>query len=303
MVNPLIRFFSLYLLLPLSIFSKTDEKKYYLSIVAIFQNEARYLKEWIEFHKLLGVEHFYLFNNLSADNFKDVLKPYIKNGLVELFDWPITNNCHRRFVSTQISSYQKIIEKNETFWLAMIDIDEFLFPTTQNNLTDLLKEYEDYAGICVNWELFGTSYIDYILDNELLIEKLTLKCEKPNLEFCKQVKSIVQPQYVLYSKNAHSCIYKKGFFCVNENKIKPQFMSSNHISSKIICNEKIRINHYWTRDEYFFKYHKLARKKRIQGDKYSYIYWMKSRLNAKYDDTIFRFIPSLKKNMEECIYD
>ncbi len=62
--------------------------KYYLSICAIFKNEAAYLGEWIEFHRLAGVEHFYLYNNLSDDNYFSVLKYYIDKGTVTLRDWP-----------------------------------------------------------------------------------------------------------------------------------------------------------------------------------------------------------------------
>lgn len=39
----------------------------YLSIGAIFKDEAPYLAEWIEFHRLVGVEHFFLYDNLSTD--------------------------------------------------------------------------------------------------------------------------------------------------------------------------------------------------------------------------------------------
>ena len=33
---------------------------YDLAVVAIFKDEARYLKEWLDYHLLAGVEHFYL---------------------------------------------------------------------------------------------------------------------------------------------------------------------------------------------------------------------------------------------------
>ena len=33
---------------------------YELGIVAIFRNEAKNLREWIEYHRLAGVEHFWL---------------------------------------------------------------------------------------------------------------------------------------------------------------------------------------------------------------------------------------------------
>ena len=39
------------------------ERKYNVAICAIFKNEEPYIKEWIEFHKIVGVDHFYLYNN------------------------------------------------------------------------------------------------------------------------------------------------------------------------------------------------------------------------------------------------
>ncbi len=60
----------------------------YLAVAAIFRNEAPYLAEWIEFHRLVGVEKFYLFNNLSADEYLTVLQPYIDDDIVELIEWP-----------------------------------------------------------------------------------------------------------------------------------------------------------------------------------------------------------------------
>ena len=73
--------FSLFLIyIYLSIgFIKADEtnisseinKKYNLSICAIFKNEAKYLKEWIEYHRIFGVDHFYLYNIGSRDSFLD----------------------------------------------------------------------------------------------------------------------------------------------------------------------------------------------------------------------------------------
>jgi len=57
-----------------------------VSIVSIFRDESKYLKEWIEFHLLVGVDKFYLVNNNSIDNFNEVLSPYILSGVVELFN-------------------------------------------------------------------------------------------------------------------------------------------------------------------------------------------------------------------------
>ncbi len=60
---------------------------YELGAACIFKDCASLLKEWIEYHRMVGVEHFWLYNNSSTDNYAEILKPYIKEGIIELFDW------------------------------------------------------------------------------------------------------------------------------------------------------------------------------------------------------------------------
>ena len=45
----------------------------YLSICAVYRDEAPYLREWVEFHRLVGVERFFLYNNDSVDEHREVL--------------------------------------------------------------------------------------------------------------------------------------------------------------------------------------------------------------------------------------
>lgn len=54
--------------------------KYYFSICAIFKDESLSIKEWIEYHKLIGVEHFYLYNNNSTDSSVSILQEYVEEG-------------------------------------------------------------------------------------------------------------------------------------------------------------------------------------------------------------------------------
>ncbi|XDE60951.1 glycosyltransferase family 92 protein [Arthrospira platensis BEA 1257B] len=56
------------------------------SICAIMRDEGCYLMEWLEFHKLVGVERFYLYNNNSVDNTQDIVIPYIQTGEVIFHD-------------------------------------------------------------------------------------------------------------------------------------------------------------------------------------------------------------------------
>ena len=112
----------LFHILILFINKKNIKKKYSVSICAIFKNEAHNFKEWIEFHKIVGVEHFYLYNNFSEDNYLEILKPYIENNIVTIVDWP--------FEGAQFTSYKHFYDnyKNETEWVSFLDLDEFITP-------------------------------------------------------------------------------------------------------------------------------------------------------------------------------
>ena len=57
--------------------AKKRRQPAYLSICAIYRDEAPYLAEWIEFHRLVGVERFFLYDHMSQDHHLEVLAPYL----------------------------------------------------------------------------------------------------------------------------------------------------------------------------------------------------------------------------------
>src|ERR1700761_9514165 len=59
-----------------------------ITIVAITHNDHSYLSEWIEYHKLIGVSHFYIYDNNNSDETKNALNEYIESGTVEYIKWP-----------------------------------------------------------------------------------------------------------------------------------------------------------------------------------------------------------------------
>jgi hypothetical protein len=268
---------------------------YELSICAIFRNEARFLREWIEFHKLIGVQHFFLYNHLSTDNFKAVLEPYIARQEVDLVNW--TNEAPN--YQWQMSAYQDALAKTRgiTKWLAVIDLDEYIVPIEQDNLIDFLKPFEQYGGVCINWLMFGTSNINKIRDNELMIEQLVMCQGKPN----QHVKSIVQPDKVIQMSTQHHALYKAGYY-----QVTPEHKKCNgpfNLGGKL---DKIRINHYWTQDAYYCYTIKIPRfvDCHINGNNYlkklelmKFVLDENNSFNKQQDTTIFKYIDKLKRTM------
>jgi hypothetical protein len=229
-----------------------DNQKYYLTLTAIFQNEDRFLKEWIEFYLMLGVEHFYLFNHNSTDQYYNVLEPYIKKGIVELetvTEIP-TNPSHWNKIQTSV--YQKAINKAKqlTEWMILVDTDEFLFPVKDGDLITTLKRYDEYASISVNWKIYGTSGVEKIQSNELMIQKLT----KSNPHQDLHVKTILKPRYVKIMTNPHYAYLLPGYMQVDE---KFEFFKGPFMPYE--TRNILRINHYWSRDNDFFQKNKIQR--------------------------------------------
>ncbi len=101
---------------------------YDLAFVAIMKNEAPYIKEWLDYHLLAGVNHFYILNNGNSEEFKNILQPYIDKNIVTLF--PKRDSKGRE---GQIIRYNDVIKKYKFFcrYMAFIDGDEFIFPKSK----------------------------------------------------------------------------------------------------------------------------------------------------------------------------
>ena len=214
---------------------------YDLAVTAIFKDEGHYLKEWLDYHLLAGVEHFYLYNNNSSDNYKEVLAPYVEANLVTLTDFPGK--------MMQYPAYEDAIDKYrfDCRYMAFIDIDEFIFPKTNQNiveiLDDILSSNPNAAGLGINWQIFGSNGQEAADYSRGVLERFTRRAPSdwqdsngfPNNFFKKDINN---PRLVRYCINPHYSYYFSEKFVVNSNgeRMKP--------SNKPILSDKIVVNHY-----------------------------------------------------------
>jgi hypothetical protein len=275
-----------------------QDPKYYISLVAVFQNEARFLREWIEFYLLMGVEHFYLYNHLSSDDYMEILDPYIKNGIVELKDVKENPKNIQEWNSLQTKLYTETSWKVKDLseWLIVVDTDEFLFPIKAKNLKEILKKYDDYAALSVNWKMFGSGDVEKIEPDKLLIESLTKSSNDQDLH----VKTIVKPRYVKDFTNPHFANFLPCYSQVTENF---EYFNGPFIPTE--SRNILRINYYWARDFQFFKSQKLNRIHIADAEltddekkvKVNHLIEINKNISANYDDSILRFAKDLKYNL------
>ena len=210
--------------------------KYNLSLLLCVRDEGRNLAEWIEYHLLQGVEHFYIYDNDSKDDTQQVLLPYVERGLVSLI--PFTGR------GQQVAMYRDAIMKfrDETRWLGIIDCDEFFFLKNGQRLADFIRGYEGFSQLLVHWVFYGSSGRRERGEG-LVVERFRMHAQKPS----SITKAILNPRKVFVlgvhssrvigdscneTKKAVHLSYVDGILCCNEEPPVANLICLNHYCVK-----------------------------------------------------------------------
>ncbi len=207
----------------------------YLNLCLICKDENDYLPEWLDYHILMGVDRFYIYDNESQVSLRESLKEYIERGWVVVID--ISGK------GMQLHAYEHCLQAFglNTFWMGFIDTDEFLVPKTTLDLKSLLKDYEEYGGLVVSSLFFGANG-HQVRPNAGQIAAYT-QSTHATFQGNILIKSIVQPARVLMPASPHDFAYKEKSWCVNENYLLVDGMKFPHYEGKI------QLNHYFCRSQ------------------------------------------------------
>ena len=229
--------------------------KYNVSICAGCKDEGEYFLEWIEYYLLLGVDHFYLYNNNGTDNTKELLHRYIDQNIVTWIEWP--------GITQQLDIYNDAIEKykDETRWMAIVDLDEFIVPTKYRQLPSILSHFNGINQILIPWIMYGSSGHNK-WEKGLVIERFTKHASKPS----HFTKAILNPRATIF---AH--VHRSVVFGRTTDEHKHDIIHSTPIKTIDI----LQINHYVVKS-----YEEYISKKQKRGD----AYFSKS----VFDDTFFK---------------
>lgn len=233
-----------------------ERPRHYLTLAAAIKNEGRHLAEWIEFHRFVGVERFYLYDNGSTDETARVLAPHCRSGLVQVIAWrnfSVWLNQQRAAYAHALANFGPA-----TRWMAFFDADEFVFPTCGGSLGDVLREREDLPALCVAGINFGTSGhrtppAGGVLDNYRHGVPMAVQRGIPSLV---NVKSIVQPGRIAAVESVHWFrIRGEAGFGYTEHRV-PLGRRPNEQRTAMSA-DVVRYNHYFSRSAEEFE-QKLA---------------------------------------------
>lgn len=270
--------------------------KHYFCAGTTFKDETPFLREWIEYHRIVGASHLYMVNHDEGDERKassEVLRPYVSAGLVtELFN-------DDRSLYWQFHSWKAItdVAEGQTEWLLLTDADAFLFPTRGMSVVPILREYErpEVAGLAVYTCTFGTNYRK--TPPSLQIEDLTGRAKMSHVSNWT-ANYVLRQHLCAPSTDRKYADPKPGYVLVDtDNTVVSGIAKKKRDGPK----DRLRLNHYSLKSEQDW-HRKTARgwpgvvwdateKKKTLGQH------KKSMLdhNDEQDRTMDRFVPLVKE--------
>jgi len=211
---------------------------FFLSVGAIFRNESHCIKDWIEHYLNQVVNHFYLIDDHSTDNYEEKIRPYIERGLITLYK---SDSSPPHYLGFQRNMYTKYIlphvNNKDTKWLLICDLDEFVWSPYFKKLNIFLSVYvHSLAQVQVTPTLFGSNNLEK--QPKSLVQGFTKRTSDMPTK-CGTYKYFVNSDYKFTSLNVHHA--------TPESK---EHLELNYFM--IIGSDFIRLNHYINQSKEFW---------------------------------------------------
>jgi len=154
------------------------------------KKEEKYIKEWLDWHLSLGIDHIFIADNNDSEyeyQLEKILKNYIDEKKITLYNYKDKIN------QVQLPSYKQMYNDNKYKydWLIFIDVDEFInIPETNNNIKLFLlqEKFKNADSISLGWLNYNDNDLIYYEDKPLQ-ERFTkyIPINKNNKTKCKTI--------------------------------------------------------------------------------------------------------------------
>lgn len=130
--------------------SRDDVESQQTAVCAMGRMENRYAVEFVKHYKKLGFDKIFIYDNNrdGEERFADVLGDYIKNGFVEIIEWPKYGQTHDAAFNDCYNRHGKDYQ-----WILFVDFDEFLTLPKGKNIRKAMESYEHADVVMVNWQV------------------------------------------------------------------------------------------------------------------------------------------------------
>ena len=223
-------------------------------IGAIFKNEEPYILEWIAYHQSIGVNRFYIVDNISSDGSSELLCALHSLGIITRIEYKNESG-----VKPQLPAYRMIIKelKDDDELIAFIDADEFIHFNDPSEGVNAIKNIfadRDIGAVALNWAIYGSSKCIVPRHDSLVIERFDHRAPQ-DFPANNHYKSVVRKSSLIDTcDTAH-------FFKINGNYVLTDLTEVDKLTglSVKVSWDICRINHYVVKSKSEFFAKKAAR--------------------------------------------
>ena len=262
-----------------------------LGICTIQRDRGRWLKEWVAFHHAVGFSKFYIFLHRCQDDSEEVVRQLQRDFDIRCF--VLSADVPR----PQLAAYQHAYQayEHEIDWMAFIDGDEFIFPTQNQSIQEVMARYhyEKVSALGVWWACYGSN--NHLVEPEgYIIQNYVRRPELSHLNN-RHFKCLVrgrQGSEFAVGMNAHT--FQTRYGTVDEHL---RALKGGYMPEITPTYDFLRINHYVCQSlEYFktFKQHSGMADAGAQAVRSDDL-WHRDNLNDVYDDMALKFLPAIQK--------
>lgn len=245
-----------------------------IAIAAIFRNEHPYVLEWIAHHRALGVERFYIADNVSDDGTSELLQALDDLGVIRRIPFASTPGQ-----APQLPAYAELLgtHARDEDWIAVIDADEFIVPTGDaRSLAEVLAPLaaqEDIGAVVLNWAIHGSAWL---LNHSagLVCERFTRRAHQ-SFGANHHYKTVLRrAAFASVHSNPHHFVLQPGWRCVHTDgsAVVAHPRHGTGLSERVVW-EGLRLNHYIVKSREEFETRKqrngsAATVGRVKGEDY-----------------------------------
>lgn len=280
-----------------SIYEKSDEKFYKyttnldtlnntkIALCAIAKNENKYIREWVEYYKNLGISKIFLYDNndIYGERFEDVINDYIESGFVDIIDKrgiiqttdtdvtgdTLQGKCYKDCLINNINNYE---------WIMFFDIDEFLCIVDKKKYKDIYSWlsdpiYKDYTGIQVQWRMYGdANQIKY--KNDSVIKRFKKKSNEYHdihTKYIVKCKNILNISITDIKFCAHGLLFTHNKSCNKLSRSRQNCNILGYITNniykdiKIYDNLPVYLDHFYSKSTEEFMIRKYNKTSAVTG--------------------------------------
>ena len=194
-------------------------------LTTIQKKEIHLIEPWIEWHKTLGFEYFFIFDNdFNINNYSELFKKYNKELIVYNANFPFWLESYGR------NRVGQVIQQNHTLWkfspefLGLTDLDEYIFPLEKFNIFDKntsVLSIPNYWFGCSGNKSFEKNIIQMYtkresIGNIIRQRKCIIQSCQVDL-FCVHIALNYNGEY---KRATYNEIYLRHFLCLSEAKRK-----------------------------------------------------------------------------------